>query len=162
METESPDMVAGRLEIRVVSSPQPPSSPVPPVPGSSSNNGSRPGSAGILKSKGVKSDLEKFEESYGKEDEKVADEKLPQVLANGVIPQPKMLKSILKNKSDSSIGERALRIDTRLSIHKDSDGTNDTPEIVVSEGGNNNWPQSKVSMAESCDFQTAKTHHDGA
>ena len=162
MESESPDMVAGRLEIRVVSSPQPPSSPVPPVPGSSSSGTSagRPGSGGILKSKGVKSDLERFEESYGK-DEKV-DDKLPQVLANGVIPQPKMLKSILKNKSDSSIGERALRIDTRLSIHKDSEGTNDTPEIVVSEGGNNNWPQSKVSMAESCDFQTAKTHHDGA
>jgi len=49
--------------------------------------------------------------------------------------QPKMLKSILKNKSDNSIGDKPLKFDTKLSVRRDSAGEEgekeQTPDVAV-------------------------------
>jgi len=70
--------------------------------------------------------------------------------------QPKALKSILKNKSDSSIGEKAIRIDNKMTVRKDlcndEDEKLETPDIIAS---NTELPQSKgQSVAE--DYHSAR------
>lgn len=162
-------MVAGRLEIRVVSSPVPPSK-TKDTPYDVLNNlttSHRTTKETVTSNRAA---LDKFEADYvPKGDRNIDDAALPSVLGNGVAanastPPAKALKSILKNKSDSSLGERALKVDTRLSLHQggsggDDNANNDTPDIVVSTAGD--WPPSKISLAESCDFHTAKTHDFG-
>jgi hypothetical protein len=60
-----------------------------------------------------------------------------------------MLKSILKNKSDSSIGEKPIKIDTKLSVRGDSgeeEGDKEqTPDVAVTA---NEWVQQPTSKVE--------------
>lgn len=181
-ESESPEMVAGRLEIRVVSSPSPKETKV------STEVALLPDHPRALKS-----GLELLEEKVANQvnDPQMFSNRIS-IISNGIITQiyettgklpsvlcesppshalnqlqqpAKLLKSILKNKSDSSIGEKALRIDTRENVKRADSSTcasaeiGDTPEMIhcLPE-----WPAPKpTSLAESVEFMTAKSHHDG-
>jgi hypothetical protein len=143
---DSPEMVAGRLEIRVVSS---------PLPDGCVNMSTTP--VGIA--------LGKREEALAnteEDEEKLPGLQLPPSGSGSSSQQTKLLKSILKNKPENGPGEKAaLRIDTKLSLRRNSadDNQNDsnkeqtTPDVcgVTELVTANDFIQSKTE-----DFQSAR------
>ncbi|CAL8111019.1 unnamed protein product [Orchesella dallaii] len=155
----NPEMVAGRLEIRVVSQPVPPCTEDKPdvisnVP---------PGVDGVC-IPSSKSSLQQVESVIAIQED--GQDHLPDIHMNGGADvgslnppsnsQPKALKSILKNKSDSSIGEKAIRIENKLTVKQDLCDENEkleTPDIIAS---NPECPHSKgQSVAE--EYHSART-----
>lgn len=67
----------------------------------------------------------------------------------------------MKNKSDTSINEKAIRIDKKLTAKKDSscqqeqggDNQLDTPDIIASN--NTEWPQQSKGQSAAEDYHSA-------